>query len=322
VEASLVDDWTRRRTHHWNDVSLDELVERKQQQGLRISVVVPARNEEPTVGDVVQRLRHDFVTQAPLVDELVVMDSDSTDRTGAVATVAGATVHRTRDVRPDLGSFRGKGEAMWKSMFVTTGDVIVFVDADLTEWGTHFVSGLLGPLLRDPEVALVKGYYDRIMLDAGPTDGGRVTELVARPLLASRWPDLCGVVQPLAGEWAIRRNLFEQLSVPVGYGVEIGTLVDTYRTRGLDAIAQVDLGRRGHVHQPLADLGPMAVELLTIADRRAGLTAAAEASSVTLRQFEGSGADRTPRDREVSVVERPPVASLRAEPEAVAEEVG
>lgn len=318
MEASPVDDWTRRRTHHWNDITLDQLVERKRQQGLRVSVVVPARNEEPTIGDIVQRLRRDLMTDVPLVDELVIMDSDSRDSTGAVAAEAGATVHRTCDVRPDLGSFAGKGEAMWKSMFVTSGDLIVFVDADLTEWGTHFVSGLLGPLLLGDDVTLVKGFYDRTMRGAGPTDGGRVTELVARPLLAARWPDLCGVIQPLAGEWAIRRSQFEQLRVPVGYGVEIGALIDTYLARGLEAVAQVDLGRRGHVHQPLVDLGPMALELLTVADRRIGL-AVPTGPTVTLRQFEGVGDDRAARDREVSVAERPPVASLRtaAVPEGV-----
>ncbi len=159
-----------------------------------------------------------------LIDEVVVMDSDSTDATAAVAARAGAAVHRARDVVPELGGWPGKGEALWKSLLVTNGDLLVFVDADLTHWGPHFVTGLLGPLLADPQVLLVKGFYERLYVagDGSVTaDGGRVTELVARPLLSLWWPELTGVVQPLAGEWAIRRELMESLSVPVGYGVEL-----------------------------------------------------------------------------------------------------
>ncbi len=231
----------------WDDWSLAELVEAKGEH--RVSLVVPARNEEGTVGDVVTRTREALMETVALVDELVVIDSDSTDATYAVATDAGAAVHRSRDVRPDLGSHPGKGEAMWKSLFVTTGDLIVFMDADLLDWDTHFVPGLLGPLLTQPQVSLVKGFYERPGADG--LQGGRVTELVARPWLALRHPELAGLVQPLAGEWAVRRSLFESLSVPTGYAVELAALVDTARLHGVEAIAQVDLGLRSH-HQPAA----------------------------------------------------------------------
>ncbi len=255
-----------------------------------------------------------LVERTPLLDEVVVMDSDSTDGTGRAAARAGATVHRTVDVRPDLGHRRGKGEAMWKSQFVTSGDIIVFLDADLVEWDTHFVSALLGPLLTEPGVGLVKGFYDRLLdLPGGARvshEGGRVTELVARPTLALRWPALSGVVQPLSGEWAIRRDLFGQLSVPTGYGVELAVLIDTHLRCGVHAVAQVDLGRRAHRHQSLRGLGAMATELLAIADRRCGIE---HGGDVAIRWFDTSDGHGRPRTGTVSTVERPPAAGVGPE---------
>src|SRR3954451_23743220 len=207
------------------------------------------------------------------------MDSDSTDATYDVATDAGAVVHRSAEVRPDLGTRPGKGEAMWKSLFVTTGDVLVFMDADLLDWDTHFVPGLLGPLLTRPDVELVKGFYERPLLNGGttvPLEGGRVTELVARPLIRLLFPELAGLHQPLAGEWAVRRSLFEQLSVPHGYAVELAALIDTERLRGADAIAQVDLGTRAHRHQSLRDLSGMATQILAAGLARVGAGPAVE----------------------------------------------
>src|SRR6478609_4608856 len=233
--------WFESNTHHWDDWSLDDLLAAK--AGTTVSLVVPARNEAATVGDVVTRVRQALVDTVALLDEIVVIDSDSTDDTYAVATDAGAVVHRSSEIRPDLGSVPGKGEAMWKSLFVTSGDVLVFMDADLLDWDTHFVPGLLGPLLTRPDVALVKGFYERPMVrgdDVSAYEGGRVTELVARPLIALDFPELSGLVQPLAGEWAVRRSLFERLSVPTGYAVETTALIDTAELLGIEAIAQVD----------------------------------------------------------------------------------
>jgi glucosyl-3-phosphoglycerate synthase len=241
--------WYRRRTTHWQDWPLARLLELKQREGARISVVIPARNEERTVASVVGPLHQALVTDVPLVDELVVIDSDSTDGTASAASAAGAVVHRARDIAPSLGAYPGKGEALWKSLLVTRGDLLVFVDADLTQWGPHFVTGLLGPLLAEPAVQLVKGFYARVRTEADgsvSTEGGRVTELVARPVLNLWWPQLAGVVQPLAGEWAARRSLMESLHVPVGYGVELASVLDTASRHGLDALAQVDLGSRAH----------------------------------------------------------------------------
>ena len=232
--------WFSARTFTAAEFALPALAEAKAAAGHRVSVVIPARNEAGTVAEVVGQIR-DALLPSGLVDELVVIDSDSVDDTAAVARAAGASVFAARDIDTGTAAVPGKGEALWKSLFVTSGELLVFIDADLTEWGPHFVSGLLGPLLGNPEIRLVKGFYDRLADDlpgagvAAP-QGGRVTELCARPLLNLYWPELAAVVQPLAGEWAIRRSLLESLPVPVGYGVEFATLTDTYHRHGLAAI--------------------------------------------------------------------------------------
>lgn len=298
-------------TSSWTRWAVNDLVRAK--AGRRISVVIPARDEAATIGGIVEGIRRDLVMAAPLVDELVVIDSDSRDDTAAIAADHGATLFAARKIRPDLGSYPGKGEALWKSLFVTTGELLVFIDADLTGWGTHFVTGLLGPLLSDPRVELVKGYYDRVLEDGSggqAPQGGRVTELVARPLLNLFWPDLAHVVQPLAGEWAIRREVFAQLPVPVGYGVEMATLLDVYSRDGLPAIAQVDLGARAHTHQSVHDLGVMAAEIIAVAARRRCGPVAVEPEQL-LWQFHRTA---TPpwRSRGVPLHERPPVTTVVA----------
>jgi len=307
--------WSSRRTSRWQDWPAKKLAKRKKDLGVTVSVVIPARNEERTVAGVVAAIAK-LAADTALVDELVVIDSDSTDRTSEEAARAGATVYRSRDVAAaQLGSFQGKGEALWKSLLVTTGDLLIFVDADLTHWGPHFVTGLLGPLLADETVLLVKGFYERLYQggDGSVTaDGGRVTELVARPLLSLWWPELTGVVQPLAGEWAARRDLMESLSIPVGYGIELAVLMDTAAGHGLDAVAQVDLGRRGHKHQASHDLAVMAAELLLVADRRRP-DAKAENSPepVNLWQFIRVNKEMRQRSRLVPTGERPPAKSVR-----------
>ena len=295
--------WFASRTSSWPDWPVADVVAAKGEH--RVAVVIPARNEEQTIADVVSLIRRDLVGEAPLVDELVVMDSLSTDGTAKVAADAGAVVHSVADVRPDLGVRAGKGEALWKSLFVTSSDLLVFIDADLTDWGPHFVTGLVGPLLASETTLLVKGFYDR-QLDFGEgiaAEGGRVTELVARPWLALNRPELSAVVQPLAGEWAVRRAHLERLSIPVGYGVEIATLIDTADHAGVDAVAQVDLGRRGHRHQNLHDLGAMAYELLVVAERRNG-----HEPPSTAGLMPAITRDRTWQLRAVDLTERPPAA--------------
>ena len=309
--------WYARRTWHWRDWPAERLLDGKRRAGTRISVVIPARDEERTITDVVGSLRAAVVERIPLVDEVVVIDSDSADGTAAAAARAGAAVYRARDIAPELGTHPGKGEALWKSLLVTQGDLLAFIDADLTQWGPHFVTGLLGPLLAEPGVRLVKGFYARVATatdGSASTEGGRVTELVARPLLSLWWPELSGVVQPLAGEWAARRELMESLSIPVGYGVELSTLLDTAAAHGLDGIAQVDLGSRAHKHQTDHDLALMAAELLVVAERRR--TARGDGEPVTasplLQQFVREDARVRPVARPIPVQERPPVARLLA----------
>jgi glucosyl-3-phosphoglycerate synthase len=307
---SHLNDATRRFVNaasNWMDWEPERLLAQKGTR--RISVVIPARNVAATIGGIVTAIRHALIEQIALVDELVVIDSDSTDETAAIADAAGAQVWPAATVLPELGSNPGKGEALWKAQFVTTGDLLVFIDADLTKWGPHFVTGLVGPLLADPAVLLVKGFYDRVLdEDTGSSSpqGGRVTELVARPLLSLYWPDLRDVVQPLAGEWAIRRSTFAALPVPVGYGVEMSTLLDVWREHGPAAIAQVDLGTRGHSHQSVHDLAVMAGEIMAVAARRIGQCLPEHAE---LRQFDRMA---TPpwQSRPIPLAERPPARTI------------
>lgn len=316
---SRVDRWLRKRSSRADDWTIDELVARK--GTTTISVVIPARNEESTVGDIVRTIRRDLVDGAPLVDEVLVVDSRSTDDTARVAAAAGATVVAEQDVLAHLPSMRGKGEALWKGLAASTGDIVVFIDGDLQDFPSSYVSGLLGPLLSDDSVAYVKGFYHRPLVNGESVQadgGGRVTELVARPLLNMHWPELAGFVQPLAGEYAGRRSVLEQIPFIAHYGVEVGHLVDLLELVGLDALAQVDLGHRRHRHQSLQGLGQMASQImLTIHDRleRYGRMIPAEEPSTTLAQFQRgsseSGVERELVLTKLSLDHRPPLRSLR-----------
>jgi glucosyl-3-phosphoglycerate synthase len=301
--------WFPRRSSHAADWPVSRLLDAK--GGTRVSVVLPALDEEATVGRIVARIRGDLVERAALVDELVVVDSGSTDRTIEVAKEAGAEVVRREDVLPDLAVRPGKGEVLWRSLAATTGDVVVFVDSDIRDFTSGFVTGQLGPLLTDPTVQFVKATYDR-PLQAGETElatgGGRVTELVARPLIALHWPELSGFVQPLSGEYAARRPLLESLPFPCGYGVEFGLLVDVYRAVGLEAMAQVDLSRRKHRNSDLHKLGRMAAEILQVAEARLGRTVS---TPVEITQFVRAGADYRTLDTDMTELERPPMATMR-----------
>ncbi|MEU3505200.1 glucosyl-3-phosphoglycerate synthase, partial [Streptomyces hundungensis] len=216
-----VERWLSRRSWSAAERPLDRMLAAKHRTGTTVSVVLPALDEEATVGAIVATIRRELMTDAvPLVDELVVVDSGSRDRTAEVAAAAGARVVHRDAILPRVPALPGKGEVLWRSLLVTSGDVVCFVDADLRDFDAGFVSGIVGPLLTDPDVAFVKAMYDRPFgTTAG--QGGRVTELVARPLLNLHWPQLAGVVQPLGGEYAARRSLLERLPFPVGYGVEL-----------------------------------------------------------------------------------------------------
>lgn len=297
--------WCERRTFDANTFDIAELIAAK--ESTRVSVVVPARDEAETIGAIVESIRDAHVIDSHLVDELLVIDSDSTDTTADVSRDAGATVFSAAQIRPDLGWRPGKGEAMWKSLFVATGDIVVFIDGDLTTFTPDYVTGLLGPLLTDADIALVKGFYDRSLDGAeyGIAQGGRVTELMARPVINLWWPDLAGVIQPLAGEWAARRSLLESLAIPSGYGVELASLIDTYEQCGLDALAQVDLGVRGHIHQDLASLSVVAAEVLAAASARRFNDANARDADIA-HFARVSGDSREWVSRGINVEERPP----------------
>jgi glucosyl-3-phosphoglycerate synthase len=300
--------WFDRRTYRADDWSVADLLAGKGNS--RVSVVLPCLDEEATVGRIVATIRRRLVDRHPLVDELVVMDSGSTDRSREEATAAGATVVRREDVLPQLPPRPGKGEVLWRSLAATTGDVVAFVDSDLSDFSPTFVTGLLGPLLTDPTVHFVKATYDRpLRTEAGelPAGGGRVTELVARPLMALHWPKLAGFVQPLGGEYAARRPLLESLPFPCGYGVEFGLMVDTLAAVGLDAMAQVDLARRKHRNSDLHKLGQMAVEILQVAEARLGRPVSPPA---VLTQFARSAGGYAVLDTDMTEHERPPMRSL------------
>ncbi|WP_018656159.1 glucosyl-3-phosphoglycerate synthase [Actinomadura flavalba] len=306
--------WLHRRTSKAADWPVETLLAAK--EGTRVSVVLPARNEEETVGEIVGAIRADLVDRAPLVDEIVVVDSRSTDATVAVATAAGARVVSQDAVLPGEGRMSGKGEALWKSMAATTGDVVVFVDADLVGFTSSYITGLLGPLLTDPDIGYVKGCYDRPLIgETGTTEGGggRVTELVARPLINLHWPSLAGVMQPLGGEYAGRRSLLERLPFVTGYGVELGLLLDVLQDSGLDAIAQVDLGRRVHGHQTTEALGAMSGQIMLTAWsrlQRHGRMLPLEAPATALTQFRRSADGHDLRVSDVGVGERRPMIEV------------
>ncbi|OKJ99463.1 glucosyl-3-phosphoglycerate synthase [Streptomyces sp. CB03234] len=300
-----VERWLDRRSWSVTERPLDQLLPAK--RGTTVSVVLPALNEEATVGEIVTVIRRELMSDATaLVDELVVVDSGSTDRTAEVAAAAGARVVHRDAILPRIPALPGKGEVLWRSLLVTSGDIICFVDADLRDFSADFVTGIVGPLLTDPSVHLVKAMYDR-PLAGSPGQGGRVTELVARPLLNLHWPQLAGFVQPLGGEYAARRSLLERLPFPVGYGVELGLLVDALHTVGLDALAQVDVGVRKHRHQDERALGRMAAAIYRTAQLR---LSRGHLVRPRLTQFDRAEEGFVPRTHPVDTEERPPMVEV------------
>lgn len=274
-----------------------------------VSVVLPALNEEKTVGAVIASV---LPLLGTVVDEVLVVDSGSTDRTVECAEAAGARVVRRHEVLPEHEPLPGKGEVLWRSLAAATGELIVFIDSDLVDPDPAFVPGLLGPLLLDAGVHLVKGFYRRplrLETEEAGTGGGRVTELLARPVLSALRPALAGVIQPLGGEYAATREFLEQVPFAAGYGVEIGLLLDAERLYGVDAIAQVNLGVRKHRNRSLLQLGVMARQILGTALARCGVTGDAGAVA-DFTQFVQVGGEWLPEHTDVPLADRPPMREV------------
>lgn len=317
-ETEAIEAWRRSRTWHhsvWSDHSA--LAARKREKGLTVGVCIPTLNEAATIGDIVRVLHGALVERAPLLDELVVMDSGSTDGTREIAAQAGARVVLADEVLPSLPGHRGKGENLWKALHAMKSDILCHVDGDIANMHPRFVTGLVGPLLDHPELNYVKAYYRRPLAGLGevrPAEGGRVTEILVRPLFAAFFPELSGFIQPLSGEYAARRPVLEGLAYPVGYGVETAHLIDIWRASGLGTLAQVDLEQRLHRHQPTLALGRMAHGILQCLLRRVrgeGFAIDMERVSPWLKQFEaGESGDYHPREYFLPEIERPPIREI------------
>ena len=320
VIGEIVDKWFVQNTFSSTEFAdLRRLVESKERQGLTISVGLPTLNEEATVRRVIRAIRTRLMERFPLVDEIVVIDSDSNDRTREIAREEGVPVHIHSQVLPGMGSYVGKGEALWKSLHILRGDIVVWIDTDVSNAHPKFVYGIVGPLLMRPDLQFVKAFYQRPLRVDGElqaTGGGRVTELTARPILNLFFPELSGMVQPLSGEQGGRRALLEQLPFFTGYSVETGLLIDTLQRAGLGAIAQVDMKQRIHRNQTLLALSKMSFEILQVALRRVG-----EAHGERLWDEANSSIKLiTPEDggklhlemHDIIATERPPMATVPA----------
>jgi glucosyl-3-phosphoglycerate synthase len=315
--------WFRTRTYSVGSFpSVAELAARKRASGERISVVLPALNEATTIPAICDAVRRELMERHELVDELVVVDSGSTDGTQHIARASGATVREVADVVPEIPPVPGKGEALWRSLAVA-GDIVCWIDSDIRNFAPHFVSRLVAPLLVEPDVAFVKAFYRR-PLERGaelvPDEGGRVTELLARPLMGALFPELAGFAQPLAGEYAGRTELLRRVPFFTGYSVEVGLLIDLLHAAGIEALAQADLGERIHRNRPLSELGPMAHAIArTILSRAEAHGRIRSTLAVESSPFVRPGPDGL-EAHAVLELERPPMDHVRAAAEPSTEE--
>ncbi len=313
----LVDTWFAENTFHAEEfANLHWLLERKQEQNLTISLALPALNEEAMVGKVIRTIQRALMEQAPLLDEIVLIDSNSTDRTREIAASLGVPVYIHQELLPEVGARRGKGEALWKSLLVTKGEIVAWIDTDIANIDPRFVYGILGPLIANPNLHYVKGFYQRPIFAAGALQaagGGRVTELMARPLINLFYPELSGVIQPLSGEYAGRRSALESVPFYSGYGVETGLLIEIYERYGLGAIAQVDLLERVHHNQPLEALSKMSFAILQVVidklEQRMGTSLLADVNK-SMKLIRQGAAGYSLDVAEIVERERPPMITL------------
>ena len=314
-----IDRWLQSNTFHHSDFwDLKRLIKEKEKQGLTVSLCIPALNEEKTIGKEVVVFKSELMTRYPLLDEIAVMDSGSTDKTRDVAAAFGADVYLASEILPELGERRGKGENLWKAVYQLKGDIIVYVDADIKNIHSRFAYGLVAPLIYKPEIKYVKAFYDRpLAFSQGvrPSGGGRVTEILVRPLFSLFFPELTAIIQPLSGEYAVRRDVLEQIPFPIGYGVETSHLIDVYRKFGLEALGQTDLDQRVHRNQPTRDLGRMAFAIIQTFFARLqswGMLEDLPDLTPVLRQFQVQ--DKAFEQVEISIAaeDRPPMLEIPA----------
>ncbi len=311
------DDSILERTwHHSRFSDINRLISLKEKKELKISLAFPTLNEEKTIGKEILVIRTELMERCPLVDEIAVIDSSSTDDTCKVAERFGAKVFVAKNILSKYGNFRGKGENLWKSLYVLEGDIIVWVDADISNISPKFVYGLIGPLLEDNRISYVKAFYERpIRLKEGivSSGGGRVTEILVRPLFSMFYPELARLIQPLSGEYAGRRSLLERLSFSVGYGVELGHLIDIVELVGVDVMAQVDLDLRIHRNQSTGSLGKMSFGILN-----SFLSRIAKYKNISIQEelekvhiaLATEKSEHTVVNTEIPRVERPPMIEI------------
>ena len=325
-QPSYIKDWLAKNTfHHSRFKDVKRLVRKKKQQGVSISLCFPTLNEEKTVGKEITLMRKELMERHPLLDEIAVVDSGSTDKTDEVTRRAGAEFYYSGDILPQYRFYRGKGENLWKSLYVLKGDIICWIDADITNIHPRFVLGLIGPLLEFPHLLYVKAFYKRPINIQGElhyTGGGRVTELVVRPFFNLLFPELTGFAQPLSGEYAGRRELLERLPFFTGYGVESGHLIDVHRLFGLNVIGQCDLDVRIHRNQPIESLRSMSYRILKILLQRAddmGRIEIFQDISDSLQVITGVKNDYSIEKKKVWGIERPPMITIHEYRERMAE---
>jgi len=318
MEDSVTDlqQWIDKNTYHHSQFwDLKKLVEAKEKHGLTISLCLPTLNEEKTIGKEVILFKSELVNRYPLLDEIAVIDSGSDDKTLEVAKTYGADTYLSADILPHLEPKMGKGENLWKAIHQLKGDIIVYVDADISNIHPRFVYGLVAPLIYREEVKYVKAFYDRPLAVSGGvrnSGGGRVTEILVRPLFSLFFPELTTIIQPLSGEYAVRREVLEQIAFPIGYGVETSHLIDVHNKFGLEAFAQTDLDKRVHENKPTISLGKMSFGILQTFLKRAQSLGKFENvdHETILRQFQVTKSQY--QQNEISIVEeeRPPMIEI------------
>ena len=311
--------WFEQRTfHHGRFADVERLVALKDERGLSVSVCLPTMNVAPTLGGILRIIREELMMRHALIDELAIIDSRSTDGTVEIAEREGARVIFDDEVLPETGTGKGKGEALWKSIHALEGDIICWIDSDIENMHPRFAYGLVGPLLESPEIGYVKGFYDRPLNRDGvskPGGGGRVTELTVRPVLNLFYPELSGLIQPLSGEYAGRRDVLESIPFITGYGVETGMLIDILERFGLDAFAQTDLEVRHHNNQPIDALARMSFGIMQALFRRlaaSGKIALEVEPQTVLRTFRRDGVTEVIQTHSIDLAERPPILSIPA----------